>query len=106
MTSRGLPTALSARSQRGFVLFWAALFVLSLMLQYASVAAPRSALAFSGLQAGTLAGFEVDGDLQAGNASTNPGAIPDGQIFGGPVTFSSTNRGLTERRVKQALPLF
>ena len=82
--SRGFSTALSTRTRRSFTLFWAVLFVLSLALQYASVSAPQSALAFSGLKAGTLAGFEVDGDLQAGNASTNPGAIPPGQIFGGP----------------------
>ncbi len=60
MTSRGFPSALSARTRKSFVLFWAALFVLSLMLQYASAVVPRDALAVhdTGL-------FELDGNAQA-----------------------------------------
>jgi len=38
--SRGFPSALSARGRRSFTLFWAALFVMSLGLQYGSLAAP------------------------------------------------------------------
>ncbi len=37
MTSRGISSLVSVRTRKSFVLFWAALFVLSLMLQYGSV---------------------------------------------------------------------
>jgi len=43
MMSRGFPSALSARSRRSFTLFWAALFVMSLGLQYGSLASPPTA---------------------------------------------------------------
>ena len=43
MTSRGFPLALSARTRKGFTLFWAALFVLSLLLQYATLVRPLAA---------------------------------------------------------------
>jgi uncharacterized repeat protein (TIGR01451 family) len=43
--SRGFPSSLSARSRRSFTLLWAALFVLSLGLQYGSLASPPTALA-------------------------------------------------------------
>ncbi len=45
MTSRGFSIVPSARTRKGFVFFWAALFVMSLVLQYASVAAPQNVLA-------------------------------------------------------------
>jgi uncharacterized repeat protein (TIGR01451 family) len=45
MMSRGFPSALSARSRRSFTLFWAALFVMSLGLQYGSAISPTSVLA-------------------------------------------------------------
>ena len=45
MMSRGFPSALSARSRRSFTLFWAALFVMSLGLQYGSLASPPTTLA-------------------------------------------------------------
>ena len=45
MSSRGTSLGLSARSRKSLVLFWIALFVLSIGLQYASAMAPRTALA-------------------------------------------------------------
>src|SRR5947207_4972429 len=46
MLSRGSLTFM--RTRRGFVLFWAALFILSVALQYAAAMAPQSTLALSG----------------------------------------------------------
>jgi len=83
MTSRGIPLVLSARTRKGFTLFWAALFVLSLLLQYASITAPRNVLAATGLKAGTYGGFEIDGDLAANNAASNPGGLSAANIDGG-----------------------
>ncbi len=77
--SRGTIFGLSAGTRRGFVLLWSALLMCSLVLQYA-VVAPAPAVAATGLLAGTVAGFEVDGDLTSGNAASNPGAIPSGLI--------------------------
>jgi uncharacterized repeat protein (TIGR01451 family) len=45
MSSRGTSFALSARSRKSLVLFWIALFVLSIGLQYAAAATPASVLA-------------------------------------------------------------
>ena len=66
----------SARTRRGAAFTWTALFVLSIGLQYAVATAPAPVIAASGLKAGTVAGFEVDGDLVGGNAASNPGSIP------------------------------
>ncbi|HEV8404167.1 MAG TPA: hypothetical protein VGQ31_14150, partial [Candidatus Limnocylindrales bacterium] len=60
----------------------AALFVFSVLLQTAVFAAPSAATAASGLKAGTVQGFEVDGDLKSGDASGNPAAIPAALIDG------------------------
>jgi hypothetical protein len=58
------------------VFFWIALFIMSIALQYAQLSRPALVDAASGLKAQTIQGFEVDGDLLSGNASTNPGAVP------------------------------
>lgn len=76
MVSRGIWHVMSARTRRGVTLLWTALFVLSLLLQYVSLAAPARTLAASGLSAATVQGFEIDGDLKCQDASGNPGAIP------------------------------
>ena len=76
MVSRGSLPFASARARRSFVLLWSALFIFSLLLQYATFAAPQRALGASGLKAGTVQGFEVDGDPSSGNGASNPGAIP------------------------------
>jgi uncharacterized repeat protein (TIGR01451 family) len=47
-----------------------------------ATATPAPVIAASGLQAGTVAGFEVDGDLKSGNAAGNPGNIPSGLYSG------------------------
>lgn len=78
MWSRGVTAREGAR--RSAVFSWTALFVVSLVLQYVAAFAPSPARAASGLLAGTVAGFEVDGDLKSGNGASNPGAIPDGLI--------------------------
>jgi hypothetical protein len=68
--------------QKGLVFFWIALFVCSIALQYAQLSRPSTVLAASGLKAQTIQGFEIDGDLLSGNASTNPGEVPDALING------------------------
>ncbi len=78
MFSGGMSLRRSARARRSATFFWVALFVLSISLQYVVAIAPAPVIAASGLKAGTVAGFEVDGDLRGGNAASNPGAIPAG----------------------------
>ena len=46
MSNRGM-LGLMPRTRRGLVMFWAALFVLTIALQYAAAAAPKGALAGS-----------------------------------------------------------
>src|SRR5262245_62047190 len=76
MSSRGTSVGVTAQTRRSLVFFWIALFVLSIALQYAQFSRPSTALAASGLLADTVQGFEIDGDLKSGDASTNPGSIP------------------------------
>ena len=83
--SRGLWFAMSARTRRSLTVLWIALFLSSLALQYVQMAAPAPALAASGLKAQTVQGFEVDGDLKSGNASTNPGTVPNALIVSPPM---------------------
>lgn len=83
--SRGLWFAMSASTRRSLTVLWAALFMCSLLLQYVSMATPASVLAAEGLKAGTVQGFEIDGDLKSGNASTNPGSIPAALIVSPPM---------------------
>ena len=73
---RGLWFATGERSRKGMTLLWAALFVFSLLLQSVSAIAPAGVTAASGLKAGTVQGFEVDGDLASGNGASNPGNVP------------------------------
>ncbi|MFH1475856.1 MAG: SpaA isopeptide-forming pilin-related protein, partial [Chloroflexota bacterium] len=82
MFSGDLRLRRGAQARRSVVFFWTALFVLSIGLQYAVATAPAPVIAASGLKAGTVAGFEVDGDLVSGNAASNPGAIPAPLIDG------------------------
>ncbi len=74
MKSRGFTYALGAGARKSLVLLWTAVLVCSLLLQYAAAASPAPAIAANGLLAGTVQGFEIDGDPKAGNASRNPGA--------------------------------
>jgi len=77
MRSRGTLWAYtSARTKRNLAFLWTALFLCSLLVQYVSLAAPVAVLAASGLKAGTVQGFEIDGDLTSGNGASNPGTIP------------------------------
>ncbi len=77
MRSRGTLWAYtSARTKRNLAFLWTALFLCSLVLQYVSLATPVAALAASGLKAGTVQGFEIDGDLKSGDGASNPGSIP------------------------------
>ena len=66
-------------------MLWIAFFVFSLLLQSMRLAAPSPVAAASGLKANTVQGFEVDGDLKSGNASTNPGSVPAGLIVSPPM---------------------
>jgi uncharacterized repeat protein (TIGR01451 family) len=72
--SRGFAWSANERTRRGLTLSWLLLFVFSILLQYGTLASPRTALAnATGNQ--TLGGFELDGNLFSGNAS--PGS-PNG----------------------------
>ena len=77
MMSRGFPSALSARTRRSFTLFWAALFVMSLGLQYGSLASPSNALALTG----AIYTSNVDGTII--NANSYP-SKSDVYLTGGP----------------------
>ena len=63
MSSRGTSFGLTARTRKGLVFFWIALFVFSLLLQYAQFSRPAPVSAASGLKAQTIQGFEVDSNL-------------------------------------------
>ena len=76
MGSRGIIGSFSDRRRRGITLSWLVIFVLSILMQYGLLANPSSALAATGLQAGTVQGFEIDGDVASGNGASNPGSIP------------------------------
>jgi len=91
MTSRGIPLVLSARTRKGFTLFWAALFVLSLLLQYASIAAPRNVLAGSlNVNLDQWANKPGQG-WQNGNLNGNNSAYAEGNV----VPFRLAIEGLT-----------
>jgi len=92
MMSRGFPSALSARSRRSFTLFWAALFVLSLGLQYGSLASPPTARAATApvvtLQSGTN---ECQGVLPtSGSANTNKKLVGGTLVPDGTAIFDIT----------------
>ena len=72
MGSRGLLAFMGARTRRSLTLTWSALFVMSLLLQYASFAAAPAVLAVhdEGL-------FELDGDTIANNAPSPIGPADD-----------------------------
>ena len=57
--SRGLWFAVSARTRKGLTLLWTALFLCSLLLQYASLAAPAAVSASP-----TGAAFQLDGNAK------------------------------------------
>ncbi|MEW6225853.1 MAG: hypothetical protein AB1627_14610, partial [Chloroflexota bacterium] len=64
MRSRGLTYSMGDGARKSLVLFWSALFVCSLLLQYMTFAAPASVLAVhdDGL-------FELDGNVENGGAA-------------------------------------
>jgi fimbrial isopeptide formation D2 family protein/uncharacterized repeat protein (TIGR01451 family) len=65
------------RRNRTWVFLWIALFLMGILLQYGvALGRPGLAIAASGLKAGTVHDFEVDGDLASGNGNSNPGDIP------------------------------
>ena len=68
--TRGSSFATSARTRKGLVFFWTALFVLSLALQYASAIAPRTAIAADGDPVVTL----EDGVAGCNGVRTTPGS--------------------------------
>ena len=85
MKSRGSSYELGAGARKSLVLLWTAVLVCSVLLQYA---APAPAIAASGLLAGTVAGFEVDGndtyhEIQARLAAENGGGASQFRIPGG-----------------------
>ena len=70
--SRGIWLFMGARTRRSIVLIWSALFVFSLLLQYASLASPAKTLANTAGDK-TLGGFEIDGNLFSGNSNSTHG---------------------------------
>jgi fimbrial isopeptide formation D2 family protein len=76
MSSRG-SLALIPRTRKGLAFFWAALFILSLALQYAAAASPQRALALSG----AIYSSNFDGSIT--NANHYP-TKPDVYLTGGP----------------------
>jgi uncharacterized repeat protein (TIGR01451 family) len=83
MASRGTRVARYEGTRRGLTLSWLVLFIFSILLQYGALAGANPVLAASGLKAGTVQGFEIDGDLTSGDASGNPGLIPAALIDSG-----------------------
>ncbi len=74
---------LPTRRSRTWVFLWIALFLMGILLQYGvALSLPSSTKAASGLLAGTVQSFEVEGDLYSGNASSNPADTPDGDPAG------------------------
>ena len=82
MRSRGAGVARYTSARRGLTLSWLLLFVFSILLQYGALAGAKPVLAASGLKAGTVQGFEIDGDLTSGDGASNPGTIPAALIDG------------------------
>ncbi|MDT5368632.1 MAG: hypothetical protein QOC62_3063, partial [Mycobacterium sp.] len=89
MSPRGSSFASTARTKRSLVLFWIALFVLSMGLQYVAAIAPRAALAAGTpvvtLESGTNG---CQGVLPTpGSANTNKRLISGSLVPGGTATF-------------------
>ncbi|MEO7663957.1 MAG: SpaA isopeptide-forming pilin-related protein, partial [Candidatus Limnocylindrales bacterium] len=82
MSSRGTAVRV-AGARRGLTLTWLVLFIASILLQYGALIRPAGVLAATSFQAGTVAGFEIDGNLLAGDASTNPGGLSAAVVDGG-----------------------
>jgi uncharacterized repeat protein (TIGR01451 family) len=82
MSSRGTGVARYQSARRGLTLSWLLLFIFSILLQYGALAGAKPVLAAAGLKAGTVQGFEIDGDLASGDAHLNPGTIPAALIDG------------------------
>ena len=67
------------RRSRTWVFLWIALFLMGILLQYGvALSLPSAVLGASGLQAATVHGFEIDGELLSGNGASNPAVVPDG----------------------------
>ncbi|MCU0478824.1 MAG: SpaA isopeptide-forming pilin-related protein, partial [Chloroflexi bacterium] len=84
MFSGGLRLRRNAQTRRSAVFMWTALFIMSIGLQYMVASGPQPVIAASGLKAATVAGFEVDGELLSGNASTNPAGITPASLIENP----------------------
>src|SRR4051812_28394628 len=78
--TRGSWIASAGRARKGLTLTWAALFVCSLLLQTAVLAAPSGATAAGGLKADTVQGFEVDGNLKSEAAATPRASCPPARV--------------------------
>ena len=95
MVSRGIWWYLSARTRRSLVLAWTALFVVSLLMQYASIGA-QSVKANVDLNL-----FELDGDATASGSvpgddwSSHPGATGSHFVFINDLFNSSNDKGFT-----------
>ena len=107
MKSSGLPLALTARTRKGFTLFWAAIFVMSLVMQYTAAALPSPVFA---VHVNDL--FELDGNAVDGAAAGDDWD----QVYGGTsnadstqfisdATDSATDETFTGGSTKDDLPL-
>ncbi len=83
MASRGTGVARYEGARRGLTLSWLVLFIFSILLQYGALASPPSALGAASFKSGTIQGFEIDGNLLAGDASSNPGGLAAAIVDGG-----------------------
>lgn len=83
MASRGTSVARHEGTRRGLTLSWLVLFIFSILLQYGALAGAKPVLAAASFKAGTVQGFEIDGNLLAGDASTNPGGLAAAVVDGG-----------------------
>jgi uncharacterized repeat protein (TIGR01451 family) len=94
--SRGSIYALGAGARKGFVLFWTALLLASLLLQYSAFVAPATSLAANSSNTKVMGGFEIDGDFPANTAddwanSANSGAgLVDGPTVQDPISADPT----------------
>ncbi|MBI3745702.1 MAG: DUF11 domain-containing protein, partial [Chloroflexi bacterium] len=62
---------MSERTRRGITLSWLLLFVLSILLQYGTLAGPKPALAANSANNANIGGFEIDGDFPANSMTPN-----------------------------------
>ena len=87
--SRGLWFAVSARTRRSLTALWVALFLCSLALQYAQLAAPRPALAAHNEGIFELDGNAIDGAAAGDDWNSTNNALDD--FFVGAASESEDN---------------